>query len=294
MIQYFDRDHLNTALRELSSEQDSDLDLMRTFLTVGADAAHDNGVCIKTATLALDLAQLQLLAEFSGRNQTIYTQAFSQLTCQDNRWMDLRHLPVVNLLLQRGASGSPIHRALVQVVDRLGEALDDRDMVSLDQIVDVLLDAHADINFEGGAAVNKAASLGHVHLLHRLLGQSPCPTASTAMIALYSAITAGHDESRLLELINAIHTQATSLDPNQVAPGMTTPLVMCLRLYPNSPALLDRLVGIGCDLEEVMPMKTEDGIEEPGNVLLWSVSLRWSEGGISDEVVSAIIQHQGN
>jgi hypothetical protein len=175
---------------------------------------------------------------------------------------------------------------LIQVVNQFCIADSDFRDNDIDQTLDMLLAAHADVDFENGKSVEIAALRGDVHVLRKLLGHSQDVTGITATIALTNAIIAHHDEPHLLELLGAIHEQSKALDPDRPLAGMLPPIFLCLDLYGDGVNLLDRLVWMGCSLEIQTAFESERV-----TVLVWA--LLQPENKISDEVIKVIIEHGG-
>ncbi|KAK0635986.1 hypothetical protein B0T17DRAFT_650881 [Bombardia bombarda] len=293
-------DHLNTALKHVILERDADyLDLASMLLDAGAEATHESGVCIRNASCNLDCNALRLLSEHSGRNVAIFTQAFVGVVNRGKQWIAFEHVGLIQLLVRHGASGQTLNKAMVEVVDYL--ACDESRADLADILLKLFLGAGADINYENGKAVGIVASRGDPLLLSCLLSYGA--TSATATLALSTAIMAHHKELLLLRLIDVFVDKGTAVpDVNQSLPGMPPPILLCLKSYNNSVALLDRLVAAGCSLESTIPFQVYtnevDGDKEdrtisfsmePVSVLMWAILQPGNL--ISSPIINALIHH---
>ncbi|WPJ60749.1 hypothetical protein SMAC4_03174 [Sordaria macrospora] len=294
-------DHLNTALKHVILEADTDLPLAKSLLEAGAEATHENGVCIKNAASNLDRDTLGLLTEYSGTHDSIFTQSMAGVVNRGKQWIAFEHVEVMELLVRGGASTQVINKAVVEVIDTLACKQSQIDLAN--RFLDIFFAAGADVNCENGKPVGIAASRGDPVLLARLLSNGASSMTSTH--ALSTAIMAHHEENLLLRLIDVFADRRTAApDVNQSIPGMPSPIFLCLKSYPKSLDLLDSLVGAGCDLEstvlsDVCPEEesTEKKVragsfDEPVTVLLWTLLLRNSQ--IDPAVVNGLVRHGAN
>ncbi|KAK3685249.1 hypothetical protein B0T22DRAFT_517226 [Podospora appendiculata] len=294
-------DHLNTALKHIILERETDISLASVLLDAGAEATYQDGVCIKNAACHLDMTALRLLAEHSGPNESVFTQAFAAVINRGRQWIAFEHVEIVQLLLRHGASDLVVDKAMVDVVDHL--ACKDSELA--DVLLNIFFAAGAQADYENGKAVAIAAGRGDVSLLSRLLSHGA--TSTTATLALSTAIMAHHEEALLLQMIEVFADQRIAVaNVNKSLPGMPSSLLLCLKSYGHSVVLLDRLVSMagraGCDLESTVPHQvySEDPIPrdesraasavmEPVSVLMWA--LLQPAKMISSSVIAALVRH---
>ncbi|KAK3328164.1 hypothetical protein B0T19DRAFT_461567 [Cercophora scortea] len=292
-------DHLNTALKHIILERETDISLASVLLDAGAEATYQDGVCIKNAACHLNISALRLLAEHSGPSESIFTHAFAAVINRGRQWIAFEHVEIVQLLLRHGASEPVVNKAMVDVVDHL--ACQDSELA--DVLLNIFFAAGAQADYENGKAVAIAAGRGDVSLLSRLLRHGA--TSTTATLALTTAIMAHHEEPLLLRIIEVFADQRTAVaNVNKPLPGMPSSLLLCLKSYGHSVVLLDRLVSMaaGCDLESTVPhhVYPEDPISrdegraasatmEPVSVLMWA--LLQPAKMISSAVIAALIRH---
>ncbi|KAK4152020.1 hypothetical protein C8A00DRAFT_35336 [Chaetomidium leptoderma] len=293
-------DHLNTALKHVVLEDDTDLAMVKMLLDSGAEAAHEDGLYIKHAASTLDQDLLRLLSEYLGHHANIYSQAFAAIINRGKQWIAFEHVEVIDILLQRGASGLIAGKAMVEIVDHLARQESQADLAST--LLSRLFAATVDVNHENGKAVSIAASRGDTFLLSILLANGA--TSSSATLALTAAIMAHHEELLLLQLIDIFADTSSAIpDFNRSIPGIAPPIFQCLRSYGKSVAVLDGLVRAGCRLETTVPVQipsSPDGTQargnravsselEPASVLMWV--LLQEEGLISAAVIDALVRN---
>lgn len=293
-------DHLNTSLKHIVLEERSDLALAKMLLEAGAEAAHDNGLCIKHAASNLDRELLRLLSEYSIQSNDVFTQAFSAIITRNKQWIAYEHVEVVEIMLQHGASSHVVSKAMAEVVDHL--ACQHAQAGLAETLLRRLFAASADVNHENGKALSTAASRGDPFLLSLLLANGATPSSAT--LALTAAIMAHHEEALLLQLIGIFADPRSAIpDFNKSLPGMPPPIFLCLKSYGTSTTILDSLVNAGCQLDTTIPMqvcslmteekrgRTDSSELEPVSALMWAVIQE--EGVIDLAIVKALVRHGG-
>ncbi|KAK1752926.1 Inversin, partial [Echria macrotheca] len=285
-------DHLNTSLKHVVLQSSKDLALVEMLLEAGAEARHQDGVCIKYAACNLDLDLIRLLTQHSGIHEPIFTQAFSGVIGRGRQWIAFEHIEIVQLLIHHGASGNVIDKAVIEVVDHVASK---NALTNLgNTLLNILFTAGATVNSEEGKAVCLAAEKGDPFLFVHLLKHDA--TAATASLALSAGIVAKHDEKLLLQLIKIFSSrQVSKTDIAEFLPGTHNPILLCLKSYPESVALVEALIKAGCDLHGTIPFHiyadngTSDGSQEPEAIsILMSTFLQ--DYRISPAVFRALIR----
>lgn len=299
MMELLGADHLNASLKYVVLEERTDLDLVGMLLGAGADVLLEGGVCIKNAASKLDLELLQVLAKHSGKDELIFTQALSGVVTQNKQWIAQEHIELVQLLLHYGASGQVIDEAMLEVVNHLACQDDERHLRSI--LLNILFAAQADVNYQQGKATAVAAAKGDASLLSHLLSHNT--TLATTFNAMSSAISAGHEEHHLVELLGAFaNRRASRTEIRSSIPRTLDPVMLCLKSYPSSARLVGALVKAGCSLDATVPMHVsserlgKDGRRispkpEPVSILMWA--LLETESAINPDVLRALIRHGG-
>jgi ankyrin repeat protein len=240
---------------------------------------------LRGAARAFNFEALQLLST-SIVSPEAYTVAFDEAMNYGDEWLWPENLDVIELLLQHGAGGETLHRALVEALDAYAGGN------APEALVDLLLHYKADVNFDGGEAVQLAASSGNEALMKKLLGYGP--TQESLSLAFSIAIASQHDEQRLIALINVLMQNSVKPDVNFVYPSMDSPLILCLQLYPESPTLVQLMCDIGCNLEtEIQCEVYDDEIKEPETVTPLAWALFQPDNMISIDVITALLNSKG-
>ncbi|KAK4141212.1 uncharacterized protein C8A04DRAFT_31186 [Dichotomopilus funicola] len=291
-------DHLNTALKNVVLEEETDVAMVRMLLDAGAEATHEDGLCIKHAASTLDRELLSILSQYLGHHSSIYSQALASIVNRNKMWIAFEHVELIDILLRHGASGTIAGKAMLEIVDHLACREPERNLA--ETLLRRLFVAKVDVNQENGKALSIAASRGDPFLLTLLLNNGA--TASSSTLALTAAIMAHHQEDLLLQLVGIFSTQvAAAPDFNKSIPGMPPPIFQCLKSYGHSVTVLDCLVQAGCKLSTTVPMHVfarskRDGDNrvasselEPASVLMWV--LLQEEGVIGLSVLEALIHH---
>ncbi|KAK0652718.1 hypothetical protein B0T16DRAFT_369477 [Cercophora newfieldiana] len=292
-------DHLNTSLKHAVMDEDTDLELIEQLLVAGAEATQQEGVCIKHAASILRLDILRLLSQSSGKDKEIFSQALSSIVGRDKRWISFDHIDVIRHLLRYGASGESVHKAMIKVVDFVAS------IPNLKEIGNTLLNlffaAQGDVNYENGKVVGIAAGRGDPPLVAYLLRHGA--TSSTAALALSTAIMAHHDECLLLKILSAFKKHPISREYiDQLLPGTLNPVLLGLKAYPDSVAVVDSLVSAGCSVRSTVLFQVYsddaavDGAgqrlsQEPEPLSILICSLMKEYNATAPAVLRALVHH---
>jgi hypothetical protein len=264
------------------------LEIVHFLLEYGASGQDVDAAFCKAARL-YDADALNLLA--SSINPEVVNVALVTVTQAGKDWLSIYNdkLWLIHSLLEWGAAGDSVNLVFLEALDAYARGFTSEDLI------DTLLHvgAKADVNFQNGEAIQIAAKYGNVALLEKLIACGA--TKESLSIAFAEAITAGHDEKALLELIDVFVNHKGAKPDVKIAPnGYQPPLFACLAAYPQSANLAKRLIQIGCDLEaqiEYWPYDDEDLEGENVTVLGWALSQ--PEKHIASAVVEEIIAAKG-
>jgi hypothetical protein len=264
------------------------LEIVHFLLEYGASGQEVDAAFCKAARL-YDVDALNLLA--SSINPEVVNVALVTVTQAGKDWLSINNdkLWLIHSLLEWGAAGDSLDLVFLEALDAYARGFTSEDLI------DTLLHvgAKADVNFQNGEAIQLAAKYGNVALLEKLTACGA--TKESLSIAFAEAITAGHDEIALLELIDIFMNNKSAKPDVKVAPnGYQPPLFACLAAYPQSANLVKRLIQIGCDLEaqiEYWPYDDEDLEGENVTVLGWALSQ--PEKRIASAVIEEIIAAKG-
>lgn len=264
------------------------LDILEILIDNGAtsEAAHN---ALVTAAQKGNLVAVNTLTRIL-QDPATFTNAFAVLTQSTVFWLEDRSLGLLETLLVKGASGEPVHSALIDATQQviLGNA-------SMD-LLDFLIGRGADINYANGMVLRLAAKSASVELFQFFLSRGL--NAITLYMGLQEALCRNHDEQTVLELFRSVagdSSLAGTLDVNSDY-ELGSPLIFyALQNYPNSTPLIQELCELGVDLattvewsvyddEREMPPPEADHIPP----LLFAIL-----NGASDEVIIDVLLAYG-
>ena len=264
------------------------LEIIQFLLEYGASGPEVDAAFCKAARL-YEPDAVELLA--TSINPEVVNVALATVTQAGKDWLspDNNHLWLIHSLLEWGAAGDCVNIVFLEALDAYARGFTSEDLID----TFLRVGAKADVNFQNGEAIQIASRYGKAALLEKLI--SCGATAETLSMAFAEAITAEHDESTLLSLIDVFaHSKGTKLNAKIVPDGYQPPLFACLAAYPQSAKLVKRLTEIGCDLESTIESFVYDDEEvNADNVtpLVWA--LCQPENRIGPGAIEALIEANG-
>lgn len=231
------------------------LDILEILINNGAtsEAAHN---AIVTAAQKGSLVAVNTLTRIL-QDPATFTDAFTALTQSTTFWLEDQSLGLLEMLLAKGASGEPVHSALIDATQQviLGNA-------SMD-LLDLLIGGGADINYADGMVLRLTAKFASVELFQFFLSHGP--NAVTLYTGLQEALCHNHDEQTVLELFRSVtgdSALAGTLDVNSDY-ELGNPLIFyALQNYPNSTPLIQELCELGVDLATTVGWSAYDDEQE--------------------------------
>lgn len=274
------------ALAEATTRNDwvlpEGLTTIQFLLEKGASGSGVDEAVIASAR-GFDFESLQLLSNFVTSPE-VYTRALSEGLGFEDEWLQPENMDCIELLLDHGAGGEPLHVALVQAIDAYANDT---------ALIDLLLHFKANVNYDEGQSMQAAASSGDTALLKTLLSHGPNQDSISRAFSV--AIASGHKEDVLIALIDTFIQSSVKPDVNFVYPEMDSPLILGLQLYPESPAVVKRLCDIGFPLEAEMPYDVDDDeFQELESVTPLAWALFQPESMISTDVVLTLLEAKAN
>jgi hypothetical protein len=230
-----------------------------------AEAGTDVYTVLNKAASMFNYEALQLVST-AVTSAEAYTTAFNAALGVGDAWLLPQNFEVIELLLEHGAGGEMLHVGLLQALDAYGAGT----VPAI--LIDLFLHYKADVNYGMGEAVQLAASSGNSALLKTLLTYGA--TQESVSLAFSMAIASNPKEKQLFELLDVFAQNGIKPDPNFVYPGMESPLILSLELYPQSAAVAERMCALKCNLEAEAQCQTYDeGMLEPemGSALIWAL-----------------------
>jgi len=278
---------LNRAVKD-----DPDLRLIRLLLNHGASPlANGCQTLIDAAQLLLtDVLAALLEAEIPPKDVSwTFQQAFTPETA--SAWLSEKGLQVAKLLMQRGAAGESLSLALGIAIDAFGA---ENDAIAR-QLANLLLQHKADVSYENGLVVQKAAQRADPGLIELVLQRKPDSRAvSMAFPFLFDSDLPEDSILRLVGLFTDYHDGEERLDVMFAHPESEPVVFRALSKFPRSLKLLEALLDAGYYYDQTTIIEIMEEIEEdePASVLLWS--LLQPQKKISSAIIKFLIDRGAN
>ena len=199
------------------------------------------------AAADLDQQAVEFLLGWDLEPKDVYTLAFAQAMLAQEVWHSTRGHAVLRLLLREGAQGDVVNAALLQAEEHYLNGY------ATKSLIEMLLAFNADVDYNGGLALELAVKAGDSNLVSVLVGADP--SGETLSSALFVAIVCGHPADKLLIIINALSDKdGEKADPNYDVPGSRAPLLYeAIQYYPTSEAVVQKMLEIGSCVDSTIP-----------------------------------------
>lgn len=275
-------DQMDGALLKLVQERSADIPNIKVLLQYGASAHYSNHQALISAAAKLNIALLRSLIEYV-QNSSATSIVFEERLVVVSFWKSQSGLDIMELLLQNGAKGEPVNKALIFAVS-------DCDTETLaERFINLLLQWNTDVNYQGGRALQLAARKGNFQILSKILGRHI--TAESVLMAFPFLFSSGVDESGLLSLTQlfVVHLGDSYHHPF-THPDIPDPV--SIRYYPKSHKALESVLNAGFLVDQ--KMYHELGNEFGSNhitALFWTLCLPM--GAVSESAIEVLIEHGG-
>lgn len=280
--------HVSSTLTAATMENPSDRRLITLLLS---HEVFDDGQSIVHAARELDLRTLTLLINSPKANLCLST-AFKEAMATDVLWKSSTGLAIVKLMLKKGAVGDAVGEALYQAVEKCGTGGEGL----AGEFMDVLLESGADVNYQRGLALQRAAMQVDILLLEKLL---PGATSESKAMAIPYLFTCCDDKATVLKAIQAFERSFLEGDPGvDIAfehpdTNLEPMLFMALDKFPRDTQILKALLDMGFHANQWQICEDDVDIgREPWPVLLWA--LERPEKKISSANIEMLIEEGAN
>ncbi|KAK0715145.1 hypothetical protein B0H67DRAFT_489722 [Lasiosphaeris hirsuta] len=274
---------LNRAVRD-----DPDPRLIRLLLKHGASPMVNGCETLIDAAQLLSADVLAVLIDSDIPQQDIswtFQQAFTLDTV--DTWLTERGILIAKMLMERGAAGESLSAALSTAIDHYGTEKDS----AARQLARLLLLHKADVSYQGGLVVQKAAERADPELIHQILQQKPDSRAvSMAFPCLFDSDLSEEDTLRLVTLFTDYHDGEERLDAMFQYPESKPVIFRALAKFPRSFRMLQTLLDAGYYHDQLTMLRVMDevGEDEPVSLLFWS--LFQPQKKVSSAIIELLIE----
>jgi hypothetical protein len=276
-------DHLILAVEE----KPRDHELISLFLKHNASVHASEGKSLLIAANDGDFPTFELLAQ-GVKRRDLYSAVFREFKENRDVWRTERSLPIVKFLLDEGASGSVIDEALYEAV------IHRDDDQQANQLINILLNADADVNYKNGEILKVAGTSGDIDLIRKLKSFN---ASEGALSRAFLSIFQPERDVRDIVALSDAFMGAPGLTPDINATEDNEPHLLFHYLQQSHPkkAVLEHLLSIGCDPDPVVHISIDSeqyrNQTEEVNVILWAMLP--SNGHITLDLLSVLLEAGG-
>jgi hypothetical protein len=278
---------VSDSLTSAARETPADRRLVKLLLD---HDAFDEGESITNAARAFDMETLKLLL---GTPKAIpyISSSFKDVIATEFKWQSHEGLPILKVLLESGAAGDIVGEALSKVV----ETFDDSSSHLANEFVEILLRYGADVNYQHGLALQRAAMLVDIGLLEKLL---PGATTDSKAMSIPYLFKNCDEPTKLVRAIQAFNDSLDGDDKISMT-GFKHPdsflepvLFMALERCPKKPQVLRALLDLSYDPNQWIPRGIAPTLaSEPWPILCWAIEQ--PEKGISNTNIEQLVDAGG-
>lgn len=268
----------------------ADRSLISLLVTRKASTLYKNAECLFHASKTLDFETLSLLCTAPEACSAI-SRVLEEVMATSDVWHSETGLKTTDFQLSQGVLMSRVrNEALVASVVWCAGSNSNISM----SFLEMFLQHGADVNFNKGLALQKAAMYGSLMILQKLF--AILPNSEALSMAFPYILKSKQEEGVIIQLLNAFIGAADhgrELDVNYVQPDLDLALYLALEHYPQSADILRALLRAGCipDQEKNWTIDNSYG-EETVTVLCWAICQ--SKEKLNDSMVEILIEAKCN
>ncbi|KAK1755917.1 Serine/threonine-protein phosphatase [Echria macrotheca] len=251
-------------------KDEPDLRLVQLLLKHGASPLHNGCETLIDAAQLLLSDVLEVLLETEIPQKDIswaFRQAFTPETA--DTWLSEQGYPVAKMLLAKGAEGESLSVALSVAIDAYGT---EKDAIAR-KFADLLIQSKADVSYEDGLVVRKAAQRADSELIELIFQQKPSSRAvSMAFPCLFESELSEEATLQLVSLFTEYHDGEERLDA-MYTHGSEPVIFRALAKFPRSQRMLQTLLDAGYYHDQMTTARVMEEVdeEEPVSLLFWAL-----------------------
>ncbi|KAI0161857.1 ankyrin [Hypoxylon sp. FL1284] len=279
---------INATLNHAVNEEEPEERLIELLVSHRASpTANDCQTLIDAArTLPASTFDRLLQCKITAEDASL---AFGNSFHADNisAWLSSRGFEIAKSLLKKGATGDAVGSAFAAV---LSVYMETRGEVAID-FVELLLKHGADVNYNGGEALQHAAAQGDPELLKRLLHERPDARAVTlAFPRIFDTATSEDDIYELITIFIEYGDGESRMDVAFTQAGSEPVVIRALSQFPRSTKILGALLDAGFYHDQMTKCHVLQELEEEEmvNLLMWT--LLQPQKKISSGVINLLIE----
>ncbi|ROW04463.1 hypothetical protein VMCG_05021 [Cytospora schulzeri] len=282
------REEVHVSLNKAVNEEEPSMDLIKLFLTHGASPLTNGCKTLvdSAQNLRHDILGLFLQGEVSEQD---ISWTFSQVFVPSGAgsWLSDPGFQVAQRLLDKGAQGDGLAKALIIAIDHIGT---DKDEVA-HHFVDLLVQYDTDVDLGQGEALVKAAKTADSHLIKQLLQRMP----NSESVSLAFPYVFDHEvsEDQALELVSAFtdyRDGETRLDAMFPHPEREPIIFKVISRYPRSTGIVQTLLDAGYYHDQMGSGRIFDEIEEEEQLSLLLWCLLQPQKKVSSGIIALLIE----
>lgn len=280
---------IDDALLEAVREKPCDLPVIKMLLDHDASVHHQTHKPLVHASVSMDVELTELLLKsVSDSSGVSYT--FGEVIGSSSNWLSDAGYPIMELLLQNGATGDLVAIALILAVENSNNCPRSPDFV------DLFLRHRASVDYQNGRALQSAITMSQPTLVKKILDYGP---SSTNLAPAFSLIVNSDlTEDIALQLMDMFRNgpagmpDLDSLWDSENAKQEEPLTFSCLRKWPRGTKVLEQILETGVHVDSTIPyvIQTEQGLEHV-SLLLWALLQPLQR--ISPYVIDFLLKHGG-
>ncbi|KUI63647.1 NF-kappa-B inhibitor alpha [Cytospora mali] len=282
------REEAHAFLNQAVNEEEPSIDLIKLLLAHGASPLTNCCKSLVDAARDLRPAILDLFLQVEIPNNDIawaFSQAFVPNAAE--LWLSEPGLEVAQRLLEKGACGDGLAKALIVAIDHI---CTDKTDIAL-RFVDLLVQYDTDVNQGEGEAVIKAAKSANTHLLEKLLQRRPnSNSVSMAFPYVFDHDVSEEQALELVKLFTDYRDGETQLDPMFPHPQCEPIIFKAISRYPRSTRITQTLLDAGYYHDQMTSARIFDNIEEQEQVSLLLWCLLQPQKKVSSGIIALLIE----